>query len=416
MGEDPVSAPVCRRQRCEGVQEMNRISALRTWAEIDLDAIKGNFAGIRKKIPKTVKLLAVIKADAYGHGAVQVARALESNNGAKADFFAVAMVDEAIELRKAGIRTPIMLLGYAHPSTFDALIRYGIRPTIYRLEDAQQLQSSAARLKASVNVHLALDTGMSRIGFPDTDAGLDAVRKIAALPNLSIEGLFSHFASADEPDKTYANLQRSRFSAFDKRLKDAGIEIPIRHLYNSAATIDMEPLFDMMREGIILYGLHPSPTVDLAKIDGLRPAMALKSRVIHLKQLEEGVPVSYGCTYVTGHTTRVATISAGYADGVPRLLSNRGHVLLHGFSAPIIGRVCMDQFMVDVTDIPEVEVGDTVTLFGRDGDAVLYADDVAALAQTIGYELVCGITKRVPRVYTEQGNITEIHYGIPHVE
>ena len=395
---------------------MSQISSLRTWAEIDLDAIRGNFAGIRKKIPEPVKLLAVIKADAYGHGAVQVARALEREGSIKADFFAVAMVDEAVELREAGIQTPIMLLGYAPPALYDVLIRYGIRPAIYRWEDAKLLQECAERRNARVSIHLALDTGMSRIGFPDTDGGLADIKKIAELPNLVLEGLFSHFASADETDKTYANRQRSRFAAFDSRLKESGISIPIRHLYNSAATIDMEPSFDMMREGIILYGLEPSSAVDLKKIDGLRPVMALKSRVIHVKELEEGIPVSYGCTYVTEHSTRVATVCAGYADGVPRLLSNRGHVLIRGKRAPIIGRVCMDQFMVDVTEIPDTTVGDTVTLFGRDGEAVILADDVAALAQTIGYELVCGITKRVPRVYTEHGEITEIHYVIPHAQ
>lgn len=385
---------------------------LRCFAEIDMDSLVGNFDSIRSFVPAEKKLMAVIKADGYGHGAVTIAKALQN----KADFFGVAMLDEALELRRNGIENPILILGYTQPELYSTLVKYDIRPAIFRLSDAERLNAAAAACNKVANLHIALDTGMSRIGYTDSDESIAEIAKIAELENVRIEGIFSHFAKADSNDKEYAELQRSRYRAFVTKLAERGVSIPLRHLFNSAATIEFDTEYEMMREGIILYGLRPSYEVDMEKIKTLRPAMSLRARIGHVKTLEKGVAISYGCTYVTDRPTRVATVCAGYADGVPRIISNKAKVLVHGKAAPIIGRICMDQFMIDVTDIPDVSVDDLATIFGRDGDAQIFADDVATLAGTIGYELVCGITRRVPRVYVRGTQITKIHFGLDHEE
>lgn len=377
-----------------------------------MDAIVGNFDAIRSFVPDDKKLMAVIKADGYGHGAVPIAKALQD----KADFFGVAMLDEALELRHNGITNPILILGYTQPSLFSVLVKYDIRPAIFRLADAEKLNAAAAALGKIASLHIALDTGMSRIGYTDSDESVSEIARIAELENVRIEGIFSHFAKADSLDRDYAEFQRSRYRAFVTKLDKSGVSIPLRHLFNSAATIEFDTEYEMMREGIILYGLRPSYEVDMERIQTLRPAMSLRARIGHVKTLEKGVAISYGCTYVTERPTRVATVCAGYADGVPRIVSNKAHVLVHGKKAPIIGRICMDQFMIDVTDIPEVEVDDIATIFGRDAEAQIFADDVATLAGTIGYELVCGITRRVPRVYMRGGEIEQIKFGIEHEE
>ena len=388
------------------------MNILRCWAEIDMDAVCGNFRSIRAFVPKEKKLMAVIKADGYGHGSVPIAEALEG----EADFYGVAMLDEAVELRQAGIKTPILILGYTQPELFPVLVRYDIRPAVFHTSDAEAFDRCARAAGKIAPLHIALETGMGRIGYPDTDKSVEEIKKISALENVCVEGIFSHFAKADAEDKSYAQLQLERYSSFISKLEAAGIFIPVRHLCNSAATIEFPPKFDMLREGIILYGLRPSYEVDMEKIRTLRPAMSLRARVGHVKTIEAGDSVSYGCTYTADCRRRVATVCAGYADGVPRIISNKAHVLIHGKKAPIIGRICMDQLMADVSDIPETEVGDVATLFGRDGEEEIFADDVATVAQTIGYELVCGITKRVPRVYMRGGKIEKIHYGIPHEE
>ena len=377
-----------------------------------MDAIVGNFDAIRSFVPDDKKLMAVIKADGYGHGAVPIAKALQD----KADFFGVAMLDEALELRHNGITNPILNLGYTQPSLFSVLVKYDIRPAIFRLADAEKLNAAAAALGKIASLHIALDTGMSRIGYTDSDESVSEIARIAELENVRIEGIFSHFAKADSLDRDYAEFQRSRYRAFVTKLDKSGVSIPLRHLFNSAATIEFDTEYEMMREGIILYGLRPSYEVDMERIQTLRPAMSLRARIGHVKTREKGVAISYGCTYVTERPTRVATVCAGYADGVPRIVSNKAHVLVHGKKAPIIGRICMDQFMIDVTDIPEVEVDDIATIFGRDAEAHIFADYVATLAGTIGYELVCGITRRVPRVYMHGGEIEQIKFGIEHEE
>ena len=376
--------------------------SLRTWAEVDLDAIEQNFMAARNHLPKEMKLLVTVKANAYGHGALTVAKLLEG----KADYFALAAMDEAVQLRQAGIRTPLLVLGPVLPADYERAAKYDVTLTVSTLAEAKAI----SRLGKKITVHFALDTGMSRIGFPCTEAAAQEIRQAAELPGIYAEGLFSHFALADSKDKSYVNLQAENFR---RMLTWIGVDFPICHLYNSAAIVELEPEFDMVREGIILYGLLPSDEVDLSRIGGVKPAMALRSHVSLVKTLPAGTPVSYGCTYVTEKESAIATVMAGYADGVPRLLSGCGEVIVRGVKAPIVGRVCMDQFMVDVSHIPGVCTGDVVTIFGTDGSETITADEVAAKAQTIGYELVCGIAPRVPRVYLKNGEVDSVVPALP---
>ena len=380
-------------------------ASLRTWCEIDLDAMLHNFMAARHHLPDDVLLAAVIKANAYGHGAVAAAKLLEG----KADRFAVAMADEAVELRQAGIETPIFLLGPTPESDFEAIAAYDIEAAVPSLAYGLALCAYGAAHGKTIPYHVALDTGMGRIGFACTEQSLSEIEALSRLPGGRLVGVFSHYAKADAADKTYAREQTRRFTAMTEALERRGVEIPLKHLNNSAGLIEMPEKFDMVREGIILYGLKPSNEVDLSLIGGVRGVMALRSHISFLKTVTEPTPISYGCTYVAQPGTRVATVSAGYADGVSRLLSNRGQVLIRGVRCPIIGRVCMDQFMVDVTGVPEAQVGDRVTIFGRDGDDEITADDVADLIGSIGYEVTCLITPRVPRVYVEDGRVVHIH-------
>ena len=382
---------------------------LRTWAEIDLDALQHNFNAARKHLPEKMKLLAVIKSDAYGHGAVRIAKLLEG----QADYFAVAMTDEAVELRNAGIKTPILLLGLAQPSDYPRIVKHELSAAVSSVKGAEELSECAVKFGTKVKVHIALDTGMSRIGFPCDEKTVSEISYISKLPGIDVEGIFSHFALADAYDKSYADYQLERFGKVTDALNNAGVNIPIRHIYNSAALVDMPARYDMAREGIILYGMHPSPEVELSRIGGIKGVMSLRTHVVHIKTLPAGVAVSYGCTYRTERDTVVATLSAGYADGVPRLLSNKGKVIIGGKIVPIIGRVCMDQFMIDVTDVPDVKVGDTATIFGRDGELEITADSVAESIGTIGYELTCDINRRVPRVYMKDGKIDSIKRVLP---
>ena len=377
---------------------------LRTWAEVDLDAIEHNFNAVRTHLPADMKLLVTVKANGYGHGAVRVARLLEG----KADYFALAAMDEAVQLRKEGIRTPLLILGPVLPGDYSRAARYDVALTVSSLAEAKAISA----LGKPVTVHFALDTGMSRIGFPCTAEAAKQIEEAAKLPGIRAEGLFSHFANADSIDQSYTKLQQE---SFRRMVGLIGVKLPICHLYNSAAIVELEPEFDMAREGIVLYGLQPSEEVELARIGGICPAMSLRSHVSLVKTVPAGTAVSYGCTYVTEKDTVVATVMAGYADGVPRLLSGCGEVLIRGCKAPILGRICMDQFMVDVTHIPGVKTGDVVTIFGADGEEEITADEVAAKARTIGYELVCGIAPRVPRVYLKNGEVESIARGLPEI-
>ena len=379
---------------------------LRTWAEVDLDAIAYNFMAARNHLPQNMKLLATVKANAYGHGAVPVAKQLEG----KADYFALAAMDEAVQLRQAGIKTPLLVLGPVQPADYSRAAKYDVALTVSSLEEAGAISQCAVALDKTITVHFALDTGMSRIGFACTEAAAAEIAEAAKLPSIVPEGIFSHFALADSKDKSYVNFQTINFR---RMLELIGVDFPICHLYNSAAINELEPEFDMAREGIILYGLLPSDEVDLSRIGGVKPAMALRSHVSFVKTLSAGTAISYGCTHVTEHECVIATVMAGYADGVPRLLSNCGEVIIRGVKAPIVGRVCMDQFMVDVTHIPGVCAGDVVTVFGTDGAVTITADEVAEKAQTIGYELVCGIAPRVPRVYLKNGEVDHVVRTLP---
>ena len=379
---------------------------LRTWVEVDLDAIEHNFNAARKHLPEQMKLLVTVKANGYGHGASQVAQLLEG----KADYFALAAMDEAVQLRKEGIRTPMLILGPVMPADYPRAAQYHVALTVSSLEEAKAVSDCGVANGHPITVHFALDTGMSRIGFPCTAEAAKEIEAAAKLPGLRAEGLFSHFANADSVDQSYTRLQQENFR---RMVSLIGVKFPICHLYNSAALVELEPEFDMVREGIVLYGLQPSEEVELARIGGICPAMSLRSHVSLVKTLPAGTAVSYGCTYVTQKETVIATVMAGYADGVPRLLSNCGEVIICGCRAPIVGRVCMDQFMADVTHIPGVKVGDVATIFGTDGEEEITADEVAANARTIGYELICGIAPRVPRVYLKNGQVESIARSLP---
>ena len=375
--------------------------SLRTWAEVDLDAIAHNFQAARDHLPADMKLLVTVKANAYGHGAVRVAKLLQD----RVDYFALAAMDEAVQLRQAGIAAPLLILGPVQPADYPRAAKYDVALAVSSLAEAKAISECAERFDKKITVHFALDTGMSRIGFPCLEEAAKEINEAARLPGLVPEGIFSHFALADSKDKSYVNLQKSNFC---RMLDLIGLDFPIRHLYNSAAIAELEPEYDMAREGIILYGLLPSDEVDLSSIGGVKPAMALRSHVSFVKALPAGTPISYGCTYVTEKDSVIATVMAGYADGVPRLLSNCGEVIIRGMKAPITGRVCMDQFMVDVSHIPGVCAGDVVTIFGTDGNETITADEVAEKAQTIGYELVCGVAPRVPRVYLKGAEVDSI--------
>ena len=367
-----------------------------TYVEINLDAIEQNFRAVLDRAQGPV--LAVVKADAYGHGAVPVARTLEP----LCAFFGVAAVAEALELSLAGIEKPILILGHTPPETFETVVQKGFRVAIFNWEDAQKLSQAAQAQNATAYVHLALDTGMSRIGFQPTEENADLCAKIRQLPGLMLEGLFSHFATADEVDLTKTKAQAARYAAFDNMLKARGVQIPVRHLCNSAGIMDFGCQYDMARAGIVIYGLYPSGDMDPAVL-ALQPAMRWCSRVSHVKTLEAGRELSYGGTYVTTKPTVVATVPAGYADGYRRSLSNRFYVLIRGQKAPILGRVCMDQFMVDVTDIPGVVPGDRVVLMGADGDLTISTEEIAAAAGSFNYEQVCDVGRRVSRVYLRDG-------------
>ena len=369
---------------------------LRCWAEISLSAIGHNIEEVRKRLAPGVRLLAVIKADAYGHGAVRVGKYLED----RVDYFAVATLEEALELRENGIRLPILILGYTSPSQYEDLVAFDITQSIYSRETAELLNREAANQGKRAGIHIALDTGMTRIGFQVTEEDADVIADIGRLPHLKMEGLFTHFACADQKDKTYCSGQLEKFNRMVRMLEEREVEIPLKHVCNSAGIMEFDDFrYDMVRSGIVTYGLYPSEEVRKERLD-LIPALEWKSRVIHVKEVGNGLGVSYGATYVTHEgRTRIATVSAGYADGYPRALSSKGRVLIHGQYAPILGRVCMDQFMVDVSGIPDVRVEDVVTLVGRDGENSISIEEIADPAARFNYEMACGISRRVTRVY-----------------
>ena len=365
---------------------------------IDLDAIRHNIQEVKKRAG--VPVMAIIKADAYGHGAVEIARHLDGDCA----FFGVSSMLEALELRQADIQKPILILGYTPVEAFPDAIRLGIRPTIFHYEDALALSLVAQKLGLTAHFHFAVDTGMSRIGFQVTPEDADICAAIARLPGLDPEGLFSHFATADCADLTRARRQMEQFDRFYEMLQARGVSMKIRHLDNSAGVMNFRCKYEMVRSGIVTYGMYPSDEVDPQALD-LRPALRWESRITHLKTLEAGREIGYGGAYTTTAPTRVATIPVGYADGYRRSLSGRFYVLIRGKRAPILGRICMDQMMVDVTEIPEAQLNDTVVLVGSSAEERITVEEIAARQDSFNYEFVCGISRRVPRVYLMNGKI-----------
>lgn len=375
-----------------------------TFVRIDLDAIRENLIRVGEKTG--VQVCAVVKADAYGHGAVEVARHLQPDCA----FFGVSSAAEAMELRHGGIEKPILILGHTPPECFAQAVAFDIRVAIFKWQDAQALSAEAVRQGKTAHIHLAVDTGMGRIGFEPDEASARICADIARLPGLHVEGLFSHFATADADDLSFAREQAKRFDAFYALLQANGVEVPLRHLNNSAGLMNFSAQYEMVRSGIITYGLYPSEQVDPALLP-LKPALSWYSRISHIKELPAGRSISYGATYVTIAPTRVATVTVGYADGYSRSLSGKFYVLIRGKKAPILGRVCMDQMMVDVTGIPDVELSDPVTLVGTDGDETITMEQIAAQAGSFNYEFLCSIGRRVPRLYYRHGALVHsVHY------
>ena len=374
----------------------------RVCAYIDLDAIKDNLRGIHAHMPDGAKLAAVLKADGYGHGSVAIARELEQEDAIWG--YALAVAEEAYQLRAAGIQKPILMLGYTFPSCYEELIRQDIRPAVFSMEMAKDLSEAACRIGKTVRVHIKVDTGMGRIGIFPGEEGLSFVDAVSKLDGLEIEGIFTHFAKADEADQTDTLRQAARFTEFISRIEQQlKLTIPIRHCANSAAALELpEFCMDMARVGIIMYGLLPSDEVR-ADVVKLTPALSWKSHIAFVKELEAGASVSYGGLFTAQRRMPVATIPVGYADGYPRSLTGRGSVLIHGKRCPILGRICMDQFMVDVSEVPDAKVGDEVILLGEDRGERITAEELGALSGRFNYELVCDINKRIPRVYVKNG-------------
>lgn len=386
----------------------------RTWTEVSLNAIENNYKEIKRKV-QNAKICCVVKADGYGHGAVELAHKYEELG---ADYFAVSNIDEGKELRENGIKLPILILGYTPPVNAEELVNYNISQAVYSLEYAQLLNENCKKINAKVNIHIKLDTGMSRIGFmcqefPRDDYSIEEIKQVSGLEYLTLEGMFTHFCVSDEEDagREFTNKQFANFNTVLEKLKAEGVNPPIVHCSNSGAIEDYPNTYcNMVRAGIILYGLSPSPK--LFNRLNLIPAMTLKTSVAHVKYIEKGATISYGRTYTAEKKMKIATVPIGYADGYIRKYANDGYMLVNGQKAPIVGRVCMDQTMLDVTDIENVKIGDEVTVFGSGNNGEPTADNLAQSAETINYEIVCLISKRVPRVFVKDGKVTDIMYKL----
>ena len=370
----------------------------RTYAKVNLDAIENNLLELKKKIKPGVLSLAIVKADAYGHGAVGVTVHIQN----EVDYFGIAELGEAVELREAGVVKPILVLSYTSPYQYETLIKNELTQTIFNYDDAVALSQAAVKLNKIARVHIAVDTGMSRIGFFCNAESVETVKRINDLPNIYIEGIFSHYACADCVERETTEKQKAVFISFIESLEKRGMYIPIKHMSNSAGILSVDEQFNMVRIGIVLYGLYPDECVN----DGtarLTPAMEIVSHVVHVKEVPAGSGVSYGHTYFTEKPTRIATVCIGYADGYSRKLSNKGRVIINGKFAPVIGRVCMDQLMVDVTELRGVCVGDEVIILGKSGEAEITAEEIASLTDTINYEVVCQFQKRVTILHYKNG-------------
>ena len=377
----------------------------RVYAEINLDAILHNMEQMRGLLNEDTKIMGVIKTDGYGHGAVPIGRELEKL--AYTWGYATATVEEAEILRRNGLKKPILILGATFPEQYEAMADLELRANVYSIGQAERMEEAAAKMNKRIIVHAKIDTGLSRLGFQVTEESADEIARIFKMPHIIMEGIFTHFANSDAEDKTMANQQLEAFAKMKQMLEERQVEIPMIHCSNSAAIIDMpEANMSVVRAGISLYGMWPSDEVKKENID-LAPVMSLKSCIVFLKELEKGRVISYGATYETSKKQRIATIPVGYGDGYPRSLSNKGYVLIHGKKAPICGRICMDQFMVDVTDIPEAREGDMVTLVGKDHGAEITMEEIGDLSGRFNYEFACDLGKRIPRVYVKNGEVVE---------
>lgn len=367
------------------------------WAEINLINLEYNLKQIAARVGSDKQIIAVIKADAYGHGALKVAKTLR-NNGI--DCFAVTSLEEAISLREAGIEEDIVMFCLVPDICADMIVRYRLSPMVSRYETALALSNEAAHKNTTISGFVSVDTGMGRIGLlADEKSSIKEFLKISELPNFKIKGLFSHFACADCENKTYSKEQENKFRKFAESLENAGVNIPIKTLANSAAIMDIPSAhFDAVRPGIVLYGCYPSKEVKKENLS-IKPVMSIIARIAHLKQVPSGSSISYGRAFITERPSTIATITLGYADGLPRRYSNSGKVIIHGKYAPLAGNICMDQCMVDVTDVPGAEIGDEVIIMGNDGSKSVTADDIADASGILNYEVLCGFRQRLPKVY-----------------
>ncbi len=376
----------------------------RTWAEIDTDALAYNFNQIKKITKPSTKIMAVVKADAYGHGVVEATNVLIENG---VDYLAVACSDEGVQLRDHNIDVPILILGASQNEDCDTLITHSLTATVFSYDLAKVLSERATELGKIAKIHIKLDTGMSRIGFVagvNDEELSDTIIKISKLPNIEVEGIFSHFSTSDEPDSSYTQLQFNRFITVCNILEEKGLNIPIKHIANSAAIIQYPQMhLNMVRAGIILYGLYPSKDVNKEKIN-LKPVMTVKSQITMIKTISDKRGVSYGKTYITNQPTKIATVPIGYADGYTRLLSNKSKMAAKNQPVPVIGKICMDQCMIDVTNVNTINTGDEVVIFGAD---IVTADELADIIGTINYEVVCMISKRIPRIYLKDGKVVK---------
>jgi alanine racemase len=375
------------------------------YLEINMDNLTNNYNEIRRIVNPNTKIMAVIKANAYGHGSVELAKMYEKIG---VDRLAVSIISEAVELRREGIKIPIQLLNYTPESQLGLVIDNDIIQGIYTYEDAKLLSDLAVKKGKKAKIHIKIDTGMGRIGFLPNEDSIKEIVKIHKLPKLEMEGMFTHFAKADEIDKSFTKIQFERFNWVSEKLEENGIELKVKHVSNSAAIIDLpEYNLDLVRPGIILYGYYPSDEVNKNKIN-LKPAMTLKSKISNIKTVPEGTGISYGHIYSTSKKSVIATVPIGYADGYSRILSGKADVCINNKRAPIVGRICMDQMMVDITGIDNANIGDEVVLFGYDNESYPRVEELASLLGTINYEFICMMGRRIPRVFIKDNEIIEI--------